>query len=52
MMGCRACDRACRFVVRYRVFPLDVTKIGNEAGGHVGVPRCSKWLWNQLIMAY
>ena len=35
-----------------RAFSCDVTKIGNEVGGHIGVPLCSTWLLNQLRIAY
>ena len=35
----------------YRVFSRDVTKIGNEVGGHVGVPLCTAWLLNELRTA-
>ena len=35
-----------------RPFSRDVTKIGNEVGGHVGVQYCVTWLLNQLRIAY
>ena len=35
-----------------RAFLRDVTKIGNEVGGHIGVPLCSTWLLNQPRIAY